>query len=147
MNLNTKSNRKSNSALVYRAKTHVFVLTILTILLFSTFAFSSNSLYFKQISSTKNLSSNYVNDIIRRNDGFVWLATSEGINRYDGNDFVTLNYIPHDPASLPSPFAKTLLEDHLNQLWVGTENGLARLLPDERHFENYQFSPDNNQSI
>jgi diguanylate cyclase (GGDEF)-like protein/PAS domain S-box-containing protein len=147
--METKSHIISNNLFFKKEKYPVLIINLLICLLlhFSTTVFSSNNISFKRILGENNISSNYVNDIIRRNDGFIWMATSDGINRYDGYNFVTLNSNSQNISSLPDAWANILLEDHLDQLWIGTANGLARLLPDERHFENYNFSEINSHSL
>ena len=142
-------NLKTNIALSNcRIKQLITLMALIGFFLhFTTLVYSSNSVYFKRILGENNICSNYVNDIIQRSDGFIWMATSDGVHRYDGYNFVSLKSSPYDPKSLPNPWVNKLLEDHLNQLWVGTTDGLARLLPDELHFENFKFSPDNEESV
>ena len=41
-------------------------------------------LQLNQISHINGLSQNTVNSIIQDNDGFLWIATYNGINKYDG---------------------------------------------------------------
>jgi diguanylate cyclase (GGDEF)-like protein/PAS domain S-box-containing protein len=147
--MNTGSHFNINKLFIIgRKKSALIVYLFLCLFLhFSTTAFCSNNISFKRIFGENNISSNYVNDIIRRNDGFIWMATSDGLNRYDGNNFVTLHSNSDDNASLPDAWVNILLEDHHDQLWIGTANGLARLLPDERQFENYAFSENNVHSL
>jgi len=95
----------------------------------------------------ENLASNYVNHIVQRDDGFIWIATAEGISRFDGKNIINHKSYPNSPNSLPNPWVNYLLEDHNKQLWIATATGLARLLPDEINFEQYTFSPTHKNSI
>ncbi len=72
------------------------------------------------------LSSSFVNDICQDADGYVWLATDDGLNRFDGEQFRVFRHIPSDSTSLPSSKVNTLFQDSRRNLWVGTMNGLAR---------------------
>ncbi|MCB9378277.1 MAG: hypothetical protein H6511_05865 [Holophagales bacterium] len=54
--------------------------------------------------------------------GYLWVATSWGLCRYDGERFTTLSV----PEGLPSPTARTILEDAEGSLWIGTNSGVAR---------------------
>ena len=102
---------------------------------------------FKQLPGDENLASRYVNHIIQRHDGFIWIATAEGISRFDGRNFINHKSFPDNPNSLPNQWVNYLLEDNKNQLWVATSIGLARMRPDEITFEQYKFSPTNENSI
>ena len=42
---------------------------------------------FRTLDVRTGLSDNYVKDILRDQYGFMWLATSNGLNRYDGYQF------------------------------------------------------------
>lgn len=116
-------------------------------LLFTSMVFSSQTAQFKQMHGEENLPSNYVNHIIQRHDGFIWLATAEGISRFDGRNFINHKHFPDNPKSLPNPWVNFIFEDYNKQLWVATAGGLARMLPNEIDFEQYKFSPTLENSI
>lgn len=54
--------------------------------------------------------------------GYLWVGTSWGLCRYDGERFTTLSV----PEGLPSPTARTIVEDGAGDLWIGTNSGVAR---------------------
>lgn len=120
---------------------------VLFFLLYSLLAFSSNDSLFKPPHNQEYLPSNFINYITQRHDGFIWIATAEGVSRFDGENFINHESFPDDLNSLPNPWVNYLLEDHNNQLWVATEGGLARLLPDEMSFEQYRHSPTDDNSL
>ena len=97
------------------------------------------AIYFETINSEQGLKSNYVNHIIQRQDGFIWVGTNEGLSRFDGYDFVHYTSDPDNPASLTSSGVLALFEDSQSRLWVGTENGVSRLRPNEREFVAYPY--------
>jgi signal transduction histidine kinase len=73
---------------------------------------------FRHFSSFNGLSSNLVNQIIQDHDGYIWLATLDGLQRYDGNKFITLRHRPGDPTTIPSDIISQLLIDKNGRLWI-----------------------------
>ncbi|MCB0376510.1 MAG: hypothetical protein KDD04_11370, partial [Sinomicrobium sp.] len=53
------------------------------------------------ITIEQGLSQGYVNQILQDREGFIWFATQNGLNRYDGYNFKVYKNIPEDPYSLP----------------------------------------------
>ena len=99
---------------------------------------------FEQISVPDGLSSTSVLDIVQDKYGFLWIATSDGLDRYDGYNFKVFRNIPGDPGSLPSNYARSLMIDKNGTLWVGTGGGLCKYDRDSETFEN--FLPDSTNS-
>ncbi|MEM1178043.1 MAG: two-component regulator propeller domain-containing protein [Acidobacteriota bacterium] len=58
--------------------------------------------------------------------GFVWVATPEGLVRWDGHRVRVFAERPGDGRSLPSRDVRTLFEGRSGHLWVGTAAGLVR---------------------
>ncbi len=57
--------------------------------------------------------------------GYIWLATRNGLNRYDGEKFTIYQHDNNNPQSISDNHVTTLLPDrHSNGLWAGTTNGL-----------------------
>lgn len=77
------------------------------------------------IFSTDNgLSSNLINAIHQDKDGMIWIATEDGLNRYDGAKIKVYKHEPTDKHSLCHNYVCTLAEDNQGRLLVGTYNGL-----------------------
>ncbi|PMG42058.1 diguanylate cyclase [Shewanella sp. 10N.286.52.B9] len=70
------------------------------------------------------LSQSNVTSIVEDRQGYIWLGTVNGLNRFDGVNFKHF-YADDSQSSLPSSFVKTLLIDKKNRLIVGTDKGLA----------------------
>jgi hypothetical protein len=74
---------------------------------------------------TKNgLSNNEVNDVVQDDDGFIWIATRAGLNRFDGKDF-TKYYANGSPEQLPSNDIYRLARFSGSCILVGTLKGMA----------------------
>jgi ligand-binding sensor domain-containing protein len=78
---------------------------------------------YETISTAQGLSQGLINDILQDKDGFIWIATKGGINRYDGYTFKTFTTDPQDTNSISSNAVSNLLEDRLGRLWIGTYDG------------------------
>ena len=81
---------------------------------------------FDRLSLEQGLSQSSVNKILQDRVGYVWLATEDGLNRYDGVSFKVYRHDPSDPASLPASFIWDIKEDAAGDLWIATIRGLAK---------------------
>lgn len=78
---------------------------------------------FKHLTINEGLSQNTVYCTLQDNQGFIWIATEDGLNRYDGYNF---NIYKHNKnlTSLSSNQVNYLFEDRDKNLWIGTTDGL-----------------------
>jgi len=119
----------------------ILILIIQTLFLFVTYHPTVDAqpkrLGFKYLTTDNGLSSSIASCIIQGHKGLMWIGTPDGLNRYDGVNFVVYKNIPGDSASLADNVIKTLFEDHKKNLFVGTENGLCMYDRDNDRFLNY----------
>ena len=105
-------------------------------------------LSFAHLTTADGLSQNRVFAILQDRQGFMWFATRDGLNRYDGNSFVVFKNNPDDPTSLSSNSVLALLEDDQGYLWVGTYGGgVNRFDPATGRFTRYRHDPKNPNSL
>lgn len=64
--------------------------------------------------------------VVQDGQGFIWLATRNGLNRYDGHAFRIYKNIPGQAGSLANNYVNTLFCDSRHRLWIGTNGGLDR---------------------
>ncbi|HEY5748076.1 MAG TPA: two-component regulator propeller domain-containing protein [Chryseolinea sp.] len=84
-----------------------------------------DQLLFKHLSVDDGLSQSTVNAIVSDERGFVWIATEDGLNRYDGNEFRIFRHDARDSTSISHSVVYALAEDTVtNNLWIGTSGGL-----------------------
>ena len=76
--------------------------------------------------TSEHLTSTIINNITQDQQGYIWIATGNGLNRFDGYRFTSYLYIPGNPRSLSHNNVQTLFVDSDGQLWVGTVRGLNR---------------------
>jgi signal transduction histidine kinase/ligand-binding sensor domain-containing protein len=77
---------------------------------------------FRSITTADGLASDHVNSILQDRKGFIWVATDNGLQRYDGYAFTTYHHRPFDANSLSSDGNGELLEDDAGNIW--TKNAL-----------------------
>ncbi|QHT69390.1 hypothetical protein GXP67_23485 [Rhodocytophaga rosea] len=97
----------------------------------------SKEVFFEHISVDKGLSSTSVYAITQTWDGFLWIGTQNGLNRYDGYGFKSFNFIPGNSASLSNSWVKALAVDKVGNLWVATSSGLNRYHRETESFTSY----------
>ncbi|HQR45208.1 MAG TPA: two-component regulator propeller domain-containing protein [Thermoanaerobaculia bacterium] len=103
---------------------------------------------FERISLEQGLSQSVIESIVQDRKGFLWFATEDGLNRYDGYGFTVYRYQAGNPRSLSYNDIKTLHEDRAGLLWVGTfEGGLNRFDPAAGVFTRYRNDPADPSSL
>ena len=75
-------------------------------------------------SSDSELSSSLINAIYQDHKGYIWIATEDGLNKYDGVKFVTYKKNARDSTSLLNNYVKSIFEDRAKNLYFGFFNGL-----------------------
>ncbi len=103
---------------------------------------------FAHLTTNDGLSQASVEAILQDRRGFMWFATRNGLNRYDGNSFVTYKHDPNDTGSLSANWVRDLLEDDRGYLWVATHfGGVNRFDPKAERFTVYRHDASNPNSI
>ncbi|MFN0200655.1 MAG: two-component regulator propeller domain-containing protein, partial [Bacteroidia bacterium] len=72
----------------------------------------------------EGLSQGMITDICEDSDGFIWIGTLSGLNRYDGSQFKTFTHNISDPYSPIGNVVASILEDKKGRIWVGFNEGL-----------------------
>ena len=99
-------------------------------------------LQLNKISGTEGLSQNTVKSIIQDSNGFIWVGTYNGINKYDGYSMVHYNFL-NDVNSLSSNIIISLFEDKDGYIWAGTTDaGLNRIDPRTGKIDVYFDNPN-----
>jgi ligand-binding sensor domain-containing protein len=83
-------------------------------------------LSFEHLSLREGLSQSVPNDIHQDKEGFLWIATQDGLNRYDGYTFKIFKNQADDTTSLSHSWIWKVVEDADQNLWIATWNGLNR---------------------
>ena len=96
-----------------------------------------NSLYFKNYAEREGLSNNIVRRLLNDSNGYLWLSTPDGLNRFDGYDFKTFRNDPSNPCSISNNYIFALYEDSKGNIWVGTQQELNKFDPRTGCFTKY----------
>ena len=127
--------------------TYLRLLWALTIVCFSANVGSQPALnrYIKKINSDNGLSHNIVNDIVQDGKGFMWIATHDGLNRFDGYEFKVYRFNPADSTSILGNYIKSLFVDQNDDLWISTRYGLNLYKSRQDNF--IGFTLDQNEDL
>ncbi|MEW8956728.1 two-component regulator propeller domain-containing protein, partial [Clostridium sp.] len=102
---------------------------------------------FNRITLEDGISQGSIEGIIQDEEGYMWFATADGLNRYNGYDFKVYKYKDEDDNSLTSSYIGTLIEDSDGYLWVGTNLGLNKLDTYDDTITRYVSRPEENNSL
>lgn len=79
---------------------------------------------FEHITEQNGLSNNAITSIYQDSEGFMWIGTANGLNKYDGYNFTILRHDPNAPQhSLRHNQISDIHEDREGRLWVTTSGG------------------------
>ncbi|MCB9288243.1 MAG: response regulator [Lewinellaceae bacterium] len=95
----------------------------------------------------KNAQVGEVSDAVIDNNGFLWIAGTDGLNRYDGDQHKYFRHDPLDSSSLFSNYINDLfLDEENNQLWISTKHpekcGISILDLTTEQIKNVEFDPE-----
>lgn len=95
------------------------------------------------LTTENGLTQNNIACIIKDNDGFMWMGTGDGLNRFDGYSFVHFIHSDADPSSISNNAIKRMLIDSKGRLWVGTYRGLNLYDSKSETFRQFLVDPRN----
>lgn len=132
-------------------KPFCFIYLILIITLFSQGKSQaqvlSENTKFKHLSVDNGLSDNNVSAILQDKEGFMWLGTSDGLNKYDGYKFTIYRHNPSDTNSIGSGNISCIYEDNEGLIWIGAGGSLSVLNKKTGNFKVYKNDPQNPNSL
>ena len=122
---------------------HVWVTLFLLIIFFqigNVFA-QPDFLPVNHFGTDDGMSSSIVTCINQDQDGFIWVGTRNGLNRFDGNNFKIYSNTEqlNEDGSLPANLVMSMCIDADNRLYIGTNAGLSYYNPELDKIHNYKF--------
>ncbi|MFD0964150.1 ligand-binding sensor domain-containing protein [Pseudofulvibacter geojedonensis] len=84
-------------------------------------------MHFKHFTISNGLSQNTINSLYEDQNGFIWVGTDDGINRFDGINFKLYYFDLENNNSISNNQINSITEDQHNNIWVATVNGLNKI--------------------
>ncbi len=115
-------------------------------------AVSDNGLHktpvFRKFGVAEGLPSSSAHQLAEDRAGFIWIATVDGLARYDGVGFRIYRHDPDDPGSIAGNDVTTLFIDNQDRIWCGLESaGLDMLDSGRRTFVHFRHRDDDSGSL
>ncbi len=97
--------------------------------------------YNHALTTENGLSENNVSCVIKDGDGFMWMGTGNGLNRFDGYSYIHYAHSDSDSSSISNNAIRNLLLDSKGRLWIGTYDGLNLYDSQSETFRKFLFEP------
>lgn len=109
---------------MFRIKNAAFIFFFLwTITAFQFPAWGQTRIRFQNYTISNGLSQSSVNALLQDDKGFIWIATQDGLNRFDGYSFKVFKHVRDNPTSLSQNYIQSMCDDGSNNIWIGTDGG------------------------
>src|SRR3989337_120835 len=79
---------------------------------------------FEHLTTEHGLSSDKVSGVMQDSEGFYWIATQNGLNRFDGTSFRIYRHAPGDSTSLTNNGCTSVIEDLNGDIWIAIYTGV-----------------------
>ncbi len=123
-----------------------FLFVFLSFNIFAQFA-GINDYVARTWSTADGLPGNSIADIMQTSDGYMYFGTYEGLVKFDGFDFITINKYSEVKSDRKYGFisARTLFEDSKKNIWIGSnDEGVQKITPTEDVFYTTENGLPNN---
>jgi len=122
---------------------YYYIIWYLLLFLIFTGSRAQNTRYLLNHYSIHNgLIQNSVEYIYVDQEGYVWLGTYAGLQRFDGYNFTSFSFDPDDSTSISDNFITTIFEDNSGNLWIGTySHGLNMFNKESETFLHFRKKP------
>ncbi len=122
---------------------------IASLIIFDSSIAQTGKITFKNLTPEMGLSHGDVNCFCQDHGGYMWIGTTDGLNKYDGLKFTVYKYDQKDSTSLPNSYITCIYEDKKNNLWIGTatSDGLCRYNRETCNFERILYTDEQNGKL
>ena len=96
----------------------------------------SKNLIFNNINIEQGISQSTIEAIFQDSEGYIWLGTNDGLNRYNGYEFKNYNYEEYQ-NSISHNGITDITEDKYGNIWVNTVSGVNKINKKTEKISNY----------
>jgi signal transduction histidine kinase/ligand-binding sensor domain-containing protein len=96
--------------------------------------------------TSAGLSSNEISMTAQDEDGYIWIASNNGLQRFDGSRYISFRHQKGNPRSIPNNYIQQIVIDKKQNLWLVTADGKLGIF-DRKWFEYNEVKvsiPDSN---
>jgi ligand-binding sensor domain-containing protein/two-component sensor histidine kinase len=125
-----------------------FILLIISILFFKKSVAQFPEFNFRYYTVKDGLSNSEVYCFTQDKQGFIWLGTSNGLNRFDGINFKTFRNVPFKENQILDGNYRHLMVDKTGLIWIATShNGVSVYDSKTNQFKNFIYSENESTTI
>ncbi|GAO44618.1 ligand-binding sensor domain-containing protein [Flavihumibacter petaseus] len=78
--------------------------------------------------NANGLASNFVYRVTQDQQGFIWIATVNGLQRFDGKEFITFRHNRNEPGSIPANNVASVYCDKKGRVWIINEDNTVGMI-------------------
>ncbi len=101
---------------------------------------TNGELRFHRLKNKQGLSNSTVMSIVQDRNQMLWIATFDGLNRYDGYNFKVYHHKTSKKNSLLNDLLRVLFIDKQGELWIGSKDGLSHYISEKDNFDNFVYT-------
>ena len=110
----------------------LFAIFQLSIFLLCPFLSSGQDIHFDLVPRPQDQTGTIILSMAQDNQGYLWLATTNGLYKYDGNQYTAYHNQALNPNSISNDYLECIAADKQGYIWIGyyhNTSGLDRLDP------------------
>lgn len=112
------------------------------------FTLAQDDYKFRKFTQDHGLPNDIITGIVQDDFGFIWMATQDGLCRYDGYNFKTFHHDPSDTTTIAHDRLFCMIRSKSGMIWIGTEGGGANAFdPNTEKFVAYTHKKNDPNSI
>lgn len=124
----------------------IFLFILVCVFFNNVYAEKINKINFKSITIDDGLAQSLAEYIYQDSYGYIWIGTSDGLNRYNGNEFKVYKNNKSNDNTISNNAITSLVEDKEKNLWIGTYSGLNKMNLVTGDITRYLISEDDKNS-